>query len=483
MMNRYTPRPEQEAAIMAILRDRSHLCKAEGGAGKTLVGVEAFLRSGSKTLFVIAPLNTFSSWRDTITRQSTFPLELRQIRNDKAGNQAHADLLQGVPGAYFIGWQYFRNFSWNGAIIDFAIADEGHRMQNRKSATALKVIQTLMKPTYKLYLSATPAGNHMKGMWTGIKWLWPDHTPAFWTWVSKYFHTEHDDYSGKKVLGEIVPQTIWRELPSKSYFPSPFQAEPIIHEIIVKMTPAQQKLYNRFEAEAVAWLEDHPLVANLPVVQAMRLREMTLAVPSIRFEWKRVSNEEVMDEDFDWTKWEMEERADGWYANKEVIYFKDDAKSSKADAVLEVLEDLYADGPVPVLMLTHSRKFATLLTKRLQAKGYNARQFVGGMSTEEREWKKSAFGHEFDILVATIGTVGEGTDGLQRVCSIEFWLSLEDNRVLNRQAIWRLSRDGQKHTVRRYNFKADASVEVRQAGRLASDQQLLDESLEERAAA
>ena len=78
MMERMTPRPEQEAAITAILRDKSHLCRAEGGAGKTLVGIEAFLRSRRNILFVIAPLNTFSSWKSTLERQATLALVFEQ---------------------------------------------------------------------------------------------------------------------------------------------------------------------------------------------------------------------------------------------------------------------------------------------------------------------------------------------------------------------------------------------------------------------
>lgn len=459
------PRPEQEEAIQAVLRDKAHICRGEVGAGKTLIGVEAVLRSGVKQALIVAPLNTFSSWKETFERQY-FGVTFKQITNTAAGKQTHADLMNGVPGIYFIGWAYFRRFPWAYSSIEFVIADECHRMQNRKSATAL-MADTTIKAEYKLSLSATPAGNRLEGLWQNFHWLWPEETPAYWTWITKYFHSEMQEHNGKKtkaVLGERVPGTVWNTAKSKSYFPSPYQVKPTVHEVRVKMTAAQQKIYDRFEQEAVVWLEENPLIADLPAIQAMRLREITLAVPSIRYVERMVTDEETGIKEL---------------VEVEEVYYEDNAKSSKADAILEVLEDLSAGGPVPVLMLTHSRKFATLLTKRLQAKGYRARQFVGGMSAEERAWKKEAFGHEYEIMVATIGTVGEGTDGLQKVCNIEFWVSVDDNRVLNQQAAGRIPRPGQTKQVQRYYFRADASVETRQISRLATDEALLNESLQE----
>lgn len=460
MLEKLTPRPEQEEAILQVLRDKAHLSKAEGGAGKTLVGTEAYLRSGARVCLVVAPLNTRSGWEKMLTRQSQGGVPFTFLKTGKALEQGLQSLYEGTPGMYFIGWQMFARLGWSKAPLDFVILDESHRFQNRKSRNAIAA-NTLIKTEYKLCLSATPAGNNLYGLWQSQHWLWPAQTQAFWPWVTRYFRTERDPYAGKKILGEKEPGTIWESLPSKSYFRSPYQREPLEYEVQVKMSPAQQKLYDRFEREAVVWLDEHPLVAELPAVQAMRLRQLTLAVPSIRLVEKTVTNEAGVKEP----------------TIVEEVYFADDAKSSKIDAVLDVLSDLYVDGPKPVLMFTHSRRFAEILNKRLQAAGYESRWFVGGMGEVQREWKKQNFGVEFDIMVATIATIGEGTDGLQDKCHIEFWLSLEDNRLLNRQAAWRLSRDGQKHTVLRYRFVAEASVETRQAGRLATDQQLLDQSI------
>lgn len=341
---------------------------------------------------------------------------------------------------------------------------------------------TTVHAEYKLALSATPWGNHIQGAWAAIRWLWYGNdevvgrNDSFWNWVTIHMTTSLDKFSGKKVEKERVPGTVWASLPSKSFFPSPFQEQPIIHEILVPLMPAQRKIYDRFEQEAIVWLDEHPLVADLPAVMRVRLRQICLAVPSIRFEWLKVPDKELMDEKFNWDRWEMEERENGWYAYKEVVYFEEDAKSTKADAMIDQINDLYAAGPVPIIIFTHSEKFATMFTKRLQAKGFNALRFVGGMPSAEREWKKENFGKEFDILVCSIATVSEGTDGIQDVCNIEFWVSLEDNRLLNHQCKGRCSRPGQKKTVQRFMFLAENTVEVKQIGKQEADQAQLDES-------
>lgn len=469
-----TPRPAQEQAIQAILADKRHLCRAQVGAGKTLVGVEAVKRSGAQRVITVAPLNTKSGWQRTFAGQGV-ELPFQQIKTTSEKGKALVALMEGQPGIFFCGWEVFRRYAmWGAFPIDFAIFDEVHRAQNRKSSTheAMKSV----KAEYQIALSATPWGNHIQGSWAILKSLWPNEYPAFWTFVTKYLTKELNEEAVKQgnkhayVAGhERVPGSVWESIPSKSDFPSPFTGEPIVHTIEVDLTPAQQKIYNKLENEGVAWLEENFLATGLPAEKYLRLIETTLAVPSIKQDWIRRKDKDTGE----------------WYKEwGDVVYFKDDAKSSKLDALIEVLNDLYAEAPVPVLVFTHSQKLATILTKQLQGKGYNARRFVGGMSPEERQWKLENFGKDFDILVATIPTMAEGVDGLQHVCNVEVWLSVSDNRLLNTQAKGRLSRPGQTKPVQRYVIVARNTVETdRQLPRIQRDEELLDASFTERQAA
>lgn len=417
----------------------------------TLVAVEAMLRAKTKVNLIVGPINTFTGWVNTLKRQGGAALQF--IDGRKAGKEALERFVMAEPGYYFMGTERMRTMGYSDIHIDFFVMDECHRASNRQSKT-FKVLRTV-KPEYAVSLSATPWGGKVEGAWAVGKFLWPDEiNNSFWKWSTEYLVEMYDPYSYKKFGGEENPGSIIRDFPSVALMPSVYNAKPAIHEVEVDLNPTQRKHYAELEEDAITFLEDNPLIAELPSTKYIRLMETTLAAPSI--EW--IEDEETGED-------------------RPYVYFKDDAKSSKADAILEILADVQAEKAEPVLIFTHSRKFATFLTQRLQSKGVDARQFIGGMPHDERQWKLENFGKEFSVLVAVISAVAEGTDGMQDVCANEIWASVSDNKVMNQQARGRLSRQGQKRLVNRWVLRARGTIELdKQHPRLVADQQVLDES-------
>ena len=445
------PHDYQETAIQQILEHKQTLVYAGVGSGKTLVGVEAMLRAETDVNLIVAPLNTFRGWQKTLQRQGGKELQFIDAR--KAGKEAHQQLALGVPGHYFMGTERMRTQAWASWKLDFVIIDEVHKISNRKSKT-FKMAKT-MKALYRVGLSATPAGNKVEGLYAVGKWHWPKTIPnSFVKWAQEYLYPEYNPFSQFNDWGaEREPGAIMRDFPSVARMPSTYTEKPAIHDVMVELNPTQRKVYKQLEGEAIAFLEDNSLmVVDLPSTLYIRLIETTLATPSV---------EKVVDEETGEVK--------------DTIYFKPDAKSSKADALLEILGDL---PPQPVLVFTHSRKFAEFLTQRLVSKNYSAKAFVGGLGAQERIDLLDNFGKAFDVMVATIPAVGEGTDGLQAVCATEVWCSVSDNNVLNTQAKGRLSRQGQEKLVNRFVLRAQGTVEEKQAGRLALDLSILEESLD-----
>jgi SNF2 family DNA or RNA helicase len=474
-VEKFTPHEDQRKAIDFIKENKAVLLKAPTGAGKTLVGVQTAVEIEAKRVLLIAPLNTESGWRDTVARQYGDTIEYRYAHNKRvAGKRAWEDLHMGKPGFYFVGREFFKTVSWRKVKkLDFIIFDECHAATNRDSKMH-KMLKTAKAP-YALAMSATPAGNHMQGIWALARWLWPKKTPqGFWNWVTEWFHTEHDPYAdteygeGKKVTAEREPGALWKALPAAFKMKSVYNEKPIIHTVEVEISAVQRKHYQELEEEAITWLNDNPLAIDIPAVLNMRLRQMCLAVPSVRQDWVRKKDKET-------GLW-----MDTW---GDVVWFEDDAKSTKIDAIKEILSDIHAEKPEPVLIFTDSRIFATICTKQLQAAGYRARQFVGGMSTEEREWKKKQFGKKFDVMVCTLQTVAEGTDGLQWVACNEIWANVSWSPLINTQGAGRLSRQGQKRQVNRWMLLAKGTVEVVQRGRLRNSQQMLDDGYEDGEAA
>jgi hypothetical protein len=63
------------------------------------------------------------------------------------------------------------------------------------------------------------------------------------------------------------------------------------------------------------------------------------------------------------------------------------------------------------------------------------------------------------IIVAVISAISEGTDGLQRVCANEVWLSQDDNNLMNEQAKARLLRTGQERMVNRWYIQSVGTID------------------------
>lgn len=451
MLNKLSSHDYQTEAIDAVLRDKRTLIKAPTGAGKTLVGVEAILRAGTKVNLIIAPLHTFTGWEHTFRRQGGADLQFIDAR--KKGKEAHEALAMEIPGNYFIGRERLRTQSWTGWNVDFVVLDECQSFTNHKSL-GFKMLKTL-KPEYAIAMSATPAGNNFQGLFSVTQWLWPEFTgKSYWKWLTSWARTEPDPYSYAKVVGEAVPGKYLASIPSYVSMPSIYKETPNIFEIEVELGAQQRKHYKEVERDSITFLDENPLITELPATRYMRLLQMTLAVPTIEQIW----DEEIAD-------------------YRDHVTFSDDAKSAKADALEDLLKDIAEEN---VMVYTHSKQYATYLTKRLQRKGFEARQWIGGMSKEEKHYKLTNFGKDFNIMVATLQSIGEGTDGLQHISNTEVWMSVSDNRYLNIQAQGRLSRQGQEETVNRYVIRAKETVELsKQHPRITVDTSILEASFQE----
>ena len=450
--------PYQELDIQNLVaKNGTGIVATQVGGGKTLIAIETAKRLELQTVFVIAPKGTHKrAWEKTIIRQIP-NAEVRYINSSKSGQEAYISLKSGNAGWYLISPEFFRTMSWAAfRKVELAVFDEVHRASNRKSRTAT-ALRTL-KAERRIGLSGTIAGNKIEGIWSVLKWIYPTVAgDSFWAWVDKYCTTKFDPFAGKVVAGERVAGSIVKDIPCYirhlkrdhccNLHPEGMDAElPRVQyeERVVQLSAEQKKIYKKMERDLVVWLEGNPLVAEVPVATRIRLRQITLGVPSI-------------DE-------------------AGVVHFADDCKSSKLDEMFQIISDL-PDGE-PLLILTHSQKFAQITTQRLQAKGISAYEWSGRKSQQDRDKALEDFiGGRVKAIVAVISAIGEGTDGLQEVCSTVIWLSRDDNRMLNEQAAGRLDRQGQKSSVLSFDIIAEDTYDEGQLSKLVRDQLAMNSSL------
>ena len=451
------PYPYQQRDIDSIVANNgTGIIATQVGGGKTLVAIEVGKALGTKCNLVIAPKGTHKrAWERTIKRQIP-NAEVKYVNSLKKGVEAFTQLERGESGWYLISPEFFRTIDWHGIEPDLAVFDEVHRASNRKSRTA-KMLHTL-KAKRRIGMSGTIAGNRVEGFWSVIRWVYPEVAGrSFWNWADAYCVSKMDYWAGKVIVGEKNPGAIVSQLPVyirhlKREKCCEFHQEGmdadlpniVTMERVVQLSAEQKRLYKKLERDLFVYLDEHPLVVEVPVATRIRLRQITLGTPSIN---------------------ELGE-----------VMFADDCKSSKIDELFSIISD-HPDGEA-MLILTHSQRFAEVVTNRLESAGHTAFEWSGRKSQKERDAALESFiAGKIQFIVGVISAIGEGTDGLQERANVVVWLSKDDNRLLNEQAAGRLDRRGQKNAVVSYEIIAEDTYDEGQLSKLILDQLAMNESL------
>lgn len=414
------PTPEQDADIERIVSEptRAALVAHSTGVGKTLVATEVALRLKADTVLIITPKNVVPNWTRHFEEQG-WKHGFALIDGTKKGVAAFYDLKAGQSGVYMVGREFMAlsgtasekreaRWSWSEVNPDIAIYDEVHAAQNRRSKN-FKALKQLKNAGFRLAMSATPAGNKFEGMWAITRWLWPDlvdPSPNRWkhTWCSLEF--DPFTYDKTRITGEKNPGEYVASLPC--YVRREAKVGHLEHEIVyVDLTPKQRKMYDEMTEDALTWLDENPLVADLPITKGTRLRQMTLG--------------EVT------------------FNDEEQVDFAVGAKSAKLDMLKDMLDD------EPALIFLDSQRFIKVVLDRL---GEQAVEWSGQVSQAKRAEIMAGFGTKYKYIVATIPSISEGTDGLQHVSRTMYWLSESENGLQNIQAEGRLNRTGQTRPVR-----------------------------------
>lgn len=459
---------------------------SETGAGKTMTALGAIKKTGESIALIVGPKSTYRSWNES--SQRFLGVEVKNIDTTKKGKSFFSELSFGEPGIYFIGTELFRTFDWQNTNVGVAVVDEVHKLSTYDTVGSKALHK--FQPRYKLALSATPVRNNLKNMWSLLRWLYPEmehwqyddayvakrnlkgdeltkfvtrevvseftlksgrvvkrkadrrfplntcNPKYFWQFNELYFKLARNFFRGNlEVTGEQFEGEVISRLPNyvrhlkRSYccpaHPNGFADwdEPVERRVYLPMTAKQKKFYNELEMKQVAWLEERPLVAQLSITQRLRKAEIALG-------------EMVMDEE------------------TESPYFEDNCRSAKLDWVQEQMEEGVLEGE-QFICFTHSRKFASVAAKRL-----NAFEWSGAVDQKERDKAAEAFvSGELRVIVAVIAAAGTGTDFMQK-CSNAVWFSETTDGTDNTQARGRLDRRGQVKGVTDWLLLSEGTEEA-----------------------
>ena len=452
---------DSQIADLAVLRNNNYtgLLNIEPGGGKTVLATAAAVESEANVVLIIAPAATHKeSWQRTAT---SFGKELRIMGNSgKHPKAALFDFEFGLPGWYIITPQFFTRVDTSYWHVDMLIVDEVHQLSRAGSKGQVKLAGFKLsdKPlagraNMRLALSGTPFRNHFERAWSTCRLLWPSldgvgevSEKVYASWQNRRMTQRYAAYLPDYVKNRYVfvdekqPGRLVSEMPCVvqhfrrrnccEFHPAGFLSteHPQVIEEVIPLLPEQKQAIRGLEEYSVAWLNERPLVTDIPIVTQQRVREICLAVPSV---------EDYVGEDGD---------------PKQRVWFDPDTKSPLIDRMLERLDEL----DEPVVVFCQSQRFAELAVARFNRAGVSAFEYSGATrATRDESLSDFGAGRTYRVAVIVISAGGTGLDGLQNVCSTEFWAERSLDGTDNTQAEARTDRMGAVRQVQRYVFRDD----------------------------
>lgn len=336
------------------------------------------------------------------------------------------------------------------------IADEAHRIKNRKSKTT-KSFKTIKKVKYKTALTGTPAHNYPQDIWSILHWLYPTKQSrqgvfnlveqrllnSYWRWFTEFVNFIEDDrgfmiVTGPRNTGRLrkMIEPIYLRRDKKTALPNLKDPLPVEYE--VTLYPEQQRAYDDMKNMMVSWIgeqSDQALAAPIVLAQRQRMQQFALA-----------------------------------YAHLD----KDDTvrltePSSKIDALVEIANDTDEH----IVVFSQFSKMIDLIEQRMKKNKISFTRITGKESPKARSKSIDDFqAGKHKIIGCTIGAGGVGIE-LTRASIVVFtdrhWVSSE-----NEQAISRAHRSGQENVVTVIDLIARGTVDRSRNKKIQTKQEWIE---------
>lgn len=453
----------QQEDIAKLCRQKSASIESEMAAGKTHEGIaleELWNVEGRKPSLVVAPINTWDTWRDKYEMQSP---HTDVVTIDRKNRDGFSELVRKKKGDVFLMHYEALRLMPELAKIPFQviIADEAHHIANRdsKQTSALKKLHT----EYKLAMSGTMSGDQPDNLWSVYNWLWPNYYTSYWrfrrhycdeiqVWnddQQKYFSKivgvkniasldeERDPWRVRHLKREQCcphhPNGIMSYLPDKTY-----------DVIKVDLNPTQRKFYNQMRSNMVAWIgehEDEPLVAQVVIAKLTRLNQMALATPEMYEAWGWApflaldDSEPIINPYTD--------KVEKYRYSYQAMRLK--LPSSKIEAAKGFVQD---HSNKTYVIFSSSKQTCYLAQAEFARSGISGEVLSGDTPQWQRDGMVKRFNKgDFQIFFGVIEAAAEGIDGLQHTCDTAIFLDRSWRTIKNQQAEERLDRPGQKNST------------------------------------
>lgn len=381
------------------------------GLGKTVETVRYLAANNPKTALIVCPKIIRTQWKDQLERWGNLKAEIYDGQQNVA------------PGVWIINYDKLRNektlmkfkeFQW-----EFLILDEAHKIKSRgaQQTQAVKNIPA----AHRVALTGTPILRYVDDLWSILNFLDPQYACNSYHTFVDYFCEQQQTSWGPKIVGMTKNPNKIALLNALLDFISVRNAVKVgagkTREIVrLPMTKKQRELYKKEKQLLLDELPENCTIANGAVL-TIRLMQTT--------SWPGLFEPSEHGPKFEW-----------------------------------VLEMCKNNPTEKIVVFSVFERTATALKLFLEDNGIHASTITGKQKAETNEKSRSTFIEgDSQVLIGTIGAMGQGYDGLQEVSHTLIFVDRDWSPEILKQAEDRLNRMGQKKMVNIYYLECQGSFD------------------------
>ena len=381
------------------------------GLGKTVETVRYLAANNPKTALIVCPKIIRTQWKDQLERWGNLKAEIYDGQQNVA------------PGVWIINYDKLRNektlmkfkeFQW-----EFLILDEAHKIKSRgaQQTQAVKNIPA----AHRVALTGTPILRYVDDLWSILNFLDPWYACNSYHTFVDYFCEQQQTPWGPKIVGMTKNPNKIALLNALLDFISVRNAVKVgagktRETVRLPMAKKQRELYRKEKQLLLDELPENCTIANGAVL-TIRLMQTT--------SWPGL--------------------------------FEPGEHGPKFEWVLEMCKNNPTE---KIVVFSVFERTATALKLFLEDNGIHASAITGKQKAETNEKSRNTFIEgDSQVLIGTIGAMGQGYDGLQEVSHTLIFVDRDWSPEILKQAEDRLNRMGQKKMVNIYYLECQGSFD------------------------
>ena len=383
------------------------------GLGKTVEAITVLRESAAHNAVIVVPKIIRQQWVDQLKRWWGIEAEIFEKQKILDPNKVYVINYDKLRNESIL--ILFKRFRW-----DWVVLDEAHKIKNKDSKQTQAVKQ--IPCARKMELTGTPILRYVDDLWSLLHFFGPEYSgTSYWAFAEYCCEIERTPW-GNKIVGttnNVRHQTVLHLL-LKQLMIRRDSVEvaygKTVESVRLPMTKKQRDLYRKEKQLLLDELPENCTISNGAVLTT-RLRQTT--------SWPGLFIDGEVGPKFEW-----------------------------------ILEQCINNPEEKLVVFSVFERTASALKAFLSSKDIKAVTVTGKHKAQQNQLSKKTFVEDdAQVLIGTIGAMGQGYDELQYVSKTVIFIDRDWSPEIMKQAEDRLHRMGQKHLVRVYYLECQGSFD------------------------